>query len=167
MKVHAPPNGGSKFFNYKHSFSVVLLALVDARYKFTVVDIESYGRNSDGEIFAHSKLRKYLETRLGIPKDKQLPGTSCLVPHVSVGDEAFSLKTYLMRPCPGSQSKGVSEKSIFNYRLSRARRVMENAFGILSQKFQIYQRALKSLRRIRTTLLLRLVFCIIICEIKV
>ena len=39
MKVQAPPNSGSKFFNYKHSFSVVLLALVDACYKFTVVDI--------------------------------------------------------------------------------------------------------------------------------
>jgi hypothetical protein len=50
-----------------------------------------------------------------------------------------------MRPYPGSQSKGDNEKSIFNYRLSRARRVVENAFGILSQKIQIYQRTLKSL----------------------
>jgi hypothetical protein len=62
-----------------------------------------------------------------------------------VGDEAFPLKTYLMRPYPGSQRKGDNEKSIFNYRLSRARRVVENAFGILSQKFQIYQRTLRSL----------------------
>jgi hypothetical protein len=37
----------------------------------------SYGRNSDGGIFAHSELGKYLETHLGIPEDKQLPGTSC------------------------------------------------------------------------------------------
>ena len=50
-----------------------------------------------------------------------------------------------MRPYPGSQSKGDNEKSIFNYRLSRARRVVENAFGILSQKFQIYHRTLQSL----------------------
>jgi hypothetical protein len=59
VKVQAPPNSGSKFFSYKHSFSVVLLALVDARYKLTVVDTGSYGRNSDGGIFAHSKLGKY------------------------------------------------------------------------------------------------------------
>jgi hypothetical protein len=120
VNVQAPPNSGSKFFNYKHSFSVVLLALVDAHYKFTVVDIGSYGRKSDGGIFAHPKLGKYLETHLGIPEDKQFPGTSCLTPHVIVGDEAFPLKTYLMRPCAGSQSKGDNEKSIFNYRLSRA-----------------------------------------------
>jgi hypothetical protein len=145
VKVQAPPNSGSKFFNYRLSFSAVLLALVDARYKFTVVDIGPYGRNSDGGIFAHSKLGKYLEAHLGIAEDKQLPGTTCLAPHVIVGDEAFPLKTYLMRPYPGSQSKGDNKKSIFNYRLSRARRVVENAFGILSQKFQICQRTLQSL----------------------
>ena len=50
-----------------------------------------------------------------------------------------------MRPYPGSQSKGDNEKSILNYRLSRARRVVENTFGILSQKFQIYRRTLQSL----------------------
>ena len=86
--------------------------------KFAEVDIGSYGRNSDGGIFAHSKLGKYLETHLGIPEDKQLPGTSCLAPHVVVGDEAFPLKTYLIRPYLGSQSKGDNEDSIFNYQLS-------------------------------------------------
>ena len=101
------------------------MALVDAPFKFTVVDIRSYGRNSDGGIFAYSKLGKYLETHLHIPEDKQLPGTSCLAPHVIVGNEAFPLKTYLMRPYPGSQSKGDNEKSIFNYPFSRARRVVE------------------------------------------
>jgi hypothetical protein len=69
--------------------------------------------------------------------NQQLPGTTCLAPHVFVGDNAFLLKTYLMRPYPRSQSNGDSVKSIFNYGLSRARRVVENAFGILSQKFKI------------------------------
>jgi hypothetical protein len=50
-----------------------------------------------------------------------------------------------MRPYPGSQSKEDNEKSIFNYQLSQARRMVENSFGILSQKFQIFQRALQSL----------------------
>ena len=94
MKVQALPNSGSKFFNYKHSFPVVLLALVDDRYKLTVVDIGFYGRNSDGGIFAHSKLRKYLETHLGMSEDKQLPG-SCLALHVIAGNDVFPLKTYL------------------------------------------------------------------------
>jgi hypothetical protein len=119
--------------------------LVDAHYIITVVDIGSYGRNGDGGIFVHSKFGKYLETHLGIPEDKQLPGTLCLAPHVTMGDEAFPLKTYLLNPYPRSQSKWDNEKSIFNYMLSRSRRVVENAFGILSQKFRIYQRTLRSL----------------------
>jgi hypothetical protein len=77
-----------------------------------------YGRNSDGGIFAHSKLGKYLETHVGITEDTQLPGTLCLAPHISMGDVAFPLKTYLLKPYPGSQSKGDNEKSTFNYMLS-------------------------------------------------
>jgi hypothetical protein len=56
VNVQAPPNSGSMLFNYKHSFSVVLLALVGVRHKFAVVDIGSYRGNSNGGNFAHSKL---------------------------------------------------------------------------------------------------------------
>ena len=101
-------------------------------------------RVSDGGIFARSKLGKYLETHLGIPEDKQLPGTLCLVHHIIMGDEDFPLKNCLLEPYSGSQSKGENEKSILNYMLPRSRRVVENEFGILSQKFQIYQRTLQS-----------------------
>jgi hypothetical protein len=38
-----------------------------------------------------------------------------------------------------------NEKRICNYRLFQARRVVENASGMLSQKFKIYQRTLQSL----------------------
>jgi len=62
-----------------------------------------------------------------------------------VGDETFPLKTYLLKPYSGSRSKGDNEKSIFNYMLSRSRIVVENAFGILKQKFQTFQRNLQSL----------------------
>jgi hypothetical protein len=118
------------------------------------------------EGFLHVQNLGNIQIPLGIPEDKQLPGTSRWAPHVIVGDEAFPLKPYLMRPYTGSQSKGDNEKSIFNYRLSQARRVVENAFGILSQKFQIYQRTLQSLPENADTLFLRLVYCIIIWDIK-
>nr|XP_022903145.1 uncharacterized protein LOC111415626 [Onthophagus taurus] len=61
VQILAPPNSGSNYFNYKKKFSVVLLALVDANYKFIFVDIESYGKNSDGGIFANSHLGKRLD----------------------------------------------------------------------------------------------------------
>lgn len=58
MKV--PDITGSLYYSYKSTFSVVLLALVDANLQFIYTDIGSYGRNSDGGTFACLSLRKAL-----------------------------------------------------------------------------------------------------------
>jgi hypothetical protein len=50
-EIQAPHNGGSLFFSSKKTFSVVLLALVDANYKFTIIDVSGYGKSSDEGLF--------------------------------------------------------------------------------------------------------------------
>ena len=78
------------YFNYKKSFSIVLLALVDYRYHFTFVDIGSNGSNSDSGIFRNSSLyRKIQNKTLAIPDEKPLTTDDQPCPHVIVGDEAF------------------------------------------------------------------------------
>jgi len=120
------------------------MALVDAHYNFVVVDVGAYGKNSDGGIFMHSKLGKGLDRKqLNVPPSTAHPGTTNIAPFVILGDEAFPLKEYLMRPYPGKQLDDNS-KRIYNYRHCRGRRVVENAFGILSQKFRIYNRRLQA-----------------------
>ena len=139
--MQAPANSGSCFYNYKGTFSIVLLAVCDARYCFTLLDIGDYGRHSDGGVLINSAFGKAMEQgSLSIPSPESLPGQRSPVPYFFVGDSAFPLKTYMLRPYPG---KFLPEnKRIFNYRLSRARRVIENTFGIMSTKFRIFRRSI-------------------------
>lgn len=137
-------NSGSEYFNYKKSFSIVLMALVDANYKFIMVDVGAYGKNSDGGILAHSEMGKRFEEKtLNVPNDTLLPGTAIEAPYVIIGDEAFPLKPYFLRPYP-EKHLDTDDKRIYNYRLSRARRVVENTFGILTQRFRIYNRRIQA-----------------------
>ena len=137
MLIHPPPNSGSYYFNYKHLFSIVLMAIVDADYKFIYTDIGCNGRISDGGVFKNCGLYQALENKtLKIPKESTLPGTTQGFPHVIIADDAFPLKEYIMKPY--SQQSLTPEKRIFNYRLSRGRRVVENAFGILANRFRVF-----------------------------
>jgi hypothetical protein len=140
IALKAPPNSGSQFYNYKGFYSIVLMALADARYKFIYVDIGSYGRNSDGGIFSHSSLGIELPNNtFNLPKEDLLPGgeTYGPMPYVIVADEAFPLTGHIMRPYPGWKNGLPNNKAIYNYRLSRARRVVENTFGILSSRWRV------------------------------
>ncbi|KAJ8939901.1 hypothetical protein NQ318_023242 [Aromia moschata] len=92
--------------------------------------------------FSHSNLCAKLENGgLGVKRHRSLPGTNIKVPHVLLGDEAYPLKTYLMRPFPVSKL-GPTE-IIFNERLSRARQVVECAFGIMSSKWRLLQKSIE------------------------
>jgi hypothetical protein len=129
--IKAPPHSGSLYFNYKKSFSIVLLAACDHQYKFTIVDCGAYGSASDGGIFAQSEFEKCLNSNdLNISvKNCKLPLSDIEMPYYFVADEAFPLSKRIMRPYPGQFLN--EKKSVFNYRLSKARCIIENTFGIL------------------------------------
>ncbi|XP_071336182.1 uncharacterized protein [Trachinotus anak] len=142
--LKAPANSGSQFYNYKGTYSIVLLAVVDSEYQFRVVDVGGYGRSSDGGILANSAFGQALRSgTLHLPSDLPLPGAEDRgpQPYVFVADEAFPLRRNMMRPFPGRLLP--RERRIFNYRLSRARMVVENAFGILASQWRMYRRAVE------------------------
>ncbi|XP_035919354.1 protein ANTAGONIST OF LIKE HETEROCHROMATIN PROTEIN 1-like [Anopheles stephensi] len=139
VSIKAPSNSGSQFFNYKKTFSIVLLAMVDANYNFLFVDVGCQGRISDGGVLANSLIYHKLErNELNIPPPEilQVP-YQIKVPYYLLGDQAFAMKEYCLRPFGGMHAADSVERH-FNYRHSRARRTVENAFGILSQVFRVF-----------------------------
>jgi hypothetical protein len=124
--------------------STVLLALVDAEYKFLAIDVGSYGKNSDGNVFSKLVIGKKLETgTLNIPPNTPLIENAVPMPYVIVGDEAFPLKSCLLRPYSKHHQGGDESKKIYKNRLSRAQRVVENAFGILASRWRVFRRPLE------------------------
>lgn len=143
IRVMGPDGSGSQFFNYKNYFSSVLLALVDANYCFIFVDVGSYGKSADSNIFRQSALyKKIVNGTLGIPEGKPLPNSENTTPrpYVIVADEAFSMTNHVMRPY--ARKNLTVKKRIFNYRLSRARRYVECTFGILANKWRVFRTAI-------------------------
>ena len=143
--IQAPHNSGSQFFNYKGTFSLVLIAWVDADYIFVFVDIGDYGSQSDGAVFKNSHLgQQFINGQLDIPGPKALPNypQGVVLPHCLVGDEAFPCRMDLMHPYPrgSKQNRLAWPERIFNYRLSRACRISENAFCILVQRWRLFNR---------------------------
>ncbi|XP_050313273.1 uncharacterized protein LOC126748227 [Anthonomus grandis grandis] len=140
IRIKAPPNSGSAFHNYKGFFSIVLLAVVDADGLIISVDVGEYGRNSDGRALKESKFGKCLvRGELNIPDPTPLPGEDVNIgfPYYFVGDEAFPLRSDLMKPFARNQL--TNERRMYNYRISRGRKSVECCFGMLSTKFGILQ----------------------------
>ncbi|XP_071640840.1 uncharacterized protein [Temnothorax longispinosus] len=101
------------------------------------------GKNSDAGIYGNSYLNVTNEM-LDIPEGTScLSGTDIQVPYFFIGDEAFPIGKHLMRPYAGRYLG--ERKNIFNYRLSRARRIIENTFGILAKKWGIYNRPIAAI----------------------
>lgn len=144
VRVQKFANSGSMYLNYKQFFSIVLLAIVDADYRFIYVDIGAYGKDSDSSILRQTLFwQKILINKLDVPCVPLHTDQGHLkhLPYVFVGDEAFPLSSHLLRPY-GRRTNLDVKKRVFNYRLCRARRYVECAFGILSNKWRIFHRPL-------------------------
>ncbi|XP_058833789.1 uncharacterized protein LOC131691426 [Topomyia yanbarensis] len=131
----APPNSGSVYYNYKGTNSIVLLAIADAEYRFIYVDVGCNGRVSDGGVYNKcSFANAMVKNKLHIPQLVPLPQRTTPVPYV------LALRPNIMKPYSG---RGLtSAQRVFNFRLSHTRRIIENAFGILSVRFRVFRNAI-------------------------
>lgn len=143
VRIRCPKLSGSMFYNYKQYFSVVLQALVDAKYRFIAIDVGGYGKQSDGGTFQASNLyRAILGGKIQIPEPRTLPETNVVAPFVFVADEAYPLMDFLLKPY--GRGNLSLEEECFNKRLSRSRKTVECAFGILVSKWGILDKPIKA-----------------------
>ena len=117
------------------------MAIADANYRFVAVDVGAPGRASDGGVWERSGLpakikRSYPDEVLRLPNGQQAN-------HYFVGDPAFPLSMTMMKPYGGDFL--TKTQRIFNYRHSRARRVVENVFGIAAARWRILRGSMECL----------------------
>ena len=147
--IISPAKSVTLYYNYKGHFSIDLMALVDVNYKFLLIDIRDYGFNADGAVFFRKSAfgQRFLNNDMDVPPTKTIPNAEHLerLPYIIVADGAFLLKPNIMTPYPKMKAAArlPRDMQIFNYQLSRARRIVKNTFGILAQIFRLYNRRLQ------------------------
>ena len=131
------PNGGAQgmkqHFNFKGFYSIVLMALVDAEYRFIWASVGAPGNTHDSTLLQSTDLwRKIVEGGF-IPNVAQKIDVE--ISSLILGDGTFPLRTFLMKPHEDAVLP--HNKRYFNFRHSRARLVTE---GRLKSRFRVLYR---------------------------
>ncbi|CAM5164998.1 unnamed protein product [Natator depressus] len=126
IPILAPAHLASEYVNRKGCFSMVLQALVDHHGRFIDINAGWPGKVHDTSIYRNTDLFRKLQAGTFFPDQKITTG-EVEIPIVILGDAAYPLMPWLMKPYTGSLD---SSKERFN-RLSWCRMTVECAFGHL------------------------------------
>ena len=144
IPIKCPPGGlesSKEYHNFKNFYSIVLMAMVDANYRFIWASCGFPGNSHDSIIFQSTKCWQQLEANNHIHEIGQsINGVH--VPLLVLADSAFQMKTWLMKPYTNAVL--TARQKYFNYRLSRARMVTEGAYGQLKGRWRILYRKCES-----------------------
>ncbi|XP_040065408.1 uncharacterized protein LOC120839220 [Ixodes scapularis] len=122
-------------------FSIILLALVDHRYRFRYVNVGTPGRCHDAHVYRRSALAAVLQgPTLQMPM-VTVNGTT--VSPVILCDQAFPSTSNMLKPYPRKDVKKGSPQEGFNRHLSSARRVVENTFGKVKARFHFIMKRME------------------------
>jgi hypothetical protein len=144
IPIKCPPGGreaNKQYHNFKNFYSIIVLSLVDAKYRFIWNSVGATGNTHDSTLFQSSTLYENLTNgNIEFGEAHKVKGVA--VPPIILGDGAFPLKSWLMKPF-GSANISRMQRN-FNYRLSRARMVTECAFGLLKSRWRVLHRRCES-----------------------
>ena len=135
IPIKCPPGGAAlckEYNNFKNFYFVVLMAMVDSKYRFIWSSCGFPGNSHDAIIFQATELWEKLN------EHDFIPDIAHKVPDVNIGpliigDSAFPFKPWLLKPYTNAV---LTEKQrYFNYRLSRAKMVTQGAYGQLADVY--------------------------------
>ncbi|KAK3929699.1 Protein ALP1-like [Frankliniella fusca] len=136
------PHCGSRYYGYKKRHCLTFMAVSNAKHQFLIVESGASGKRSDANIFYRSAFfSKLTHRKLNIPPPCPVSGLNNDLPFFFIGDNAYPLFENFAVPFKGNNLK--DEEMVYNYRLSRARRIVENAFGVMCSMFRIFFRPIE------------------------
>ena len=140
VPIEKPPGSGSKYYNYKKFFSIVLLGICDSNCRFIWASFGANGSAGDAGIFEKSTLWEALnQNRLNLPASVIRDNFN--LPFVFIGDQAFRLRPDFMKP--HKEQTRTADEYVFDRYLSRSRRTIENCFGHLVSRFEIFKKPMR------------------------
>ena len=135
------PAGGAEackeYHNFKKFYSVVIMAIVHAKYRFIRGSCRFPGNSHDSVIFQSIDMWDKLQNH-GITLEMGKKVADVIIPPLIVADSAFCLQPWLLKP--NAEAVLNDKMRYFNYRLSRGRMVSEGAFGQLKRRWRILLR---------------------------
>ena len=134
IPIEAPQQCPADYHNRKGWHSIVLQGLVDHNGSFTDINVGWPGRVHDSRVLHNSMLFSKAESGSLFPEQTILMG-GVRVPTVIVGDAAYPLRSWLMKPYINTGSLNTQQRR-FNQRLSQARIVVEHSFGLLKGRWR-------------------------------
>ena len=136
IPMKCPPGGlesCKEFHNFKNFYSIVLMAMVDSKFRFVWGSCGFPGNSHDAIIFKSTNLWDALQNGL-LPNIAKVVGEVSISPLI-VWDSAFPLQLWLMKPYTNATLS--PKQRYFNYRLSWARMVTESAYGQLKGRWRV------------------------------
>ncbi|PIC55264.1 hypothetical protein B9Z55_000608 [Caenorhabditis nigoni] len=141
-RTDRPPHTGSLNYNYKGFFSYNSLFLSDSDSRILYCQISKLGVNSDSQLFRNGPLEQILKRAADTYGLRALPNSNVLMPAFVLADNGFASSKTVVMPYRASQLIS-SDHIRFNKIISASRVKIENLFGIMTSKFQIFARNLR------------------------
>jgi len=137
IPIKVPPGGAEsrkEYYNFKGWYSVILVAMCDARKRIIWAVTGMPGSTGDSSIFEATRKYNDILNQNDLPESPAFKIGNIEIPYMILGDGGFKHFAWLQKPF--SRAARTIIDKYFNKRLSRARMNIEATFALLKSRFR-------------------------------